>query len=358
MNSTGSTPTRTSLFESVRNGYYRNTNSDEIPLDKLLEKASGIVRDATVSNVNDNSQPPFSLEKLLLSDALFFSSSYSTGPSQSRTTKPQTSTFHPHTTERGFSNWILPGKIMVGQYPGRVPEKNTPTQTEVDAHLKRVLDASVAANSNSNSNTKTAKVCFVSLQSELPPQDDYDSWKKNSGEIYLADKEWPNPFSHYAPVVKSILAKDKKGKNKNKVAVQYLHHSIRDLSVPSNSSHLRLLLWKLLDIIGNSDGDSNSNSMVYIHCWGGRGRAGLTACCLLTLLNFASASTSTGTTTDHQQQLQTIFDIVQTGYDSRLGSQHMPLALSKSPQTDSQRAFVAKFYEEVRAAAAEEQEQS
>ena len=37
-----STFSRTSLFESMRNGYYRNTNSDEIGLDNLLEKAASV----------------------------------------------------------------------------------------------------------------------------------------------------------------------------------------------------------------------------------------------------------------------------------------------------------------------------
>eukprot|EP00536_Pseudo-nitzschia_multiseries_P007838 jgi/Psemu1/305267/fgenesh1_kg.189_\ len=138
--------------------------------------------------------------------------------------------------------------------------------------------------------------------------------------------------------------------NSETVAVRYLHHSIRDLSVPSTSNQMRLLLWKLLDVLDASDGRETYNhhhhhqSMVYIHCWGGRGRAGLTACCLLTLLNFASENTT-------PSSLQTVFDIVQTGYESRIGSEHMPLALSRSPQTDSQRAFVTRFFEEVREAA-------
>ena len=32
----------TSLFESMRTGYYRKTNSDEISLEKLLEKAASV----------------------------------------------------------------------------------------------------------------------------------------------------------------------------------------------------------------------------------------------------------------------------------------------------------------------------
>ena len=304
--------TRSSLFESMRNGYYKNTNSDEISLDKLLEKATSVL----------STSPPNALEKLNDSDRLFFSSSYDASGSK----------HDEKMTTRGFSNWIVPGKIMVGQYPGRVPETNTPTQQEVDDHLRKVL----LHDANGN---PPQQICFISLQSELPPQDDYDSWNKQNGEIYLGDPsnrmEWPNPFSHYAPSVEAILQSET---NNQDVSVRYIHHPIQDLSVPSNSKNLRLLLWKVLDFLDCND------STVYIHCWGGRGRAGLTASCLLTLLAFAANRTPL--------DAQSILDVVQTGYASRLGSENMPEALSRSPQTESQRAFVKKFFEEVKQEAA------
>jgi len=229
---------------------------------------------------------------------------------------------------------------MVGQYPGRVPETGTPTEDEVKSHLGKILF------SIQGERPKTKDVCFASLQSELPPQDDYESWSSYKGEIYLADlesrKEWPNPFSHYAPTVESVL--EDQGSASPTVSVSYIHHPIQDLSVPSNSKNLKLLLWKLLNVL---DSDENTESMVYVHCWGGRGRAGLTACCMLTLLEFAGYDGDA----DKIKDVQTIFDVVQTGYASRLGSENMPLALSRSPQTESQRTFVKKFYSEVREAA-------
>ena len=308
--STGSR--KSSLFESMRTGYYRNTNSDEIELVKLLEIAASVrstVSSKAIENLNDG-------------DKLFFSSSYDASGSKHDEIM----------TTRGFSNWIVPGKIMVGQYPGRVPESNTPTEEEIREHLRKILFH------NSAENTKQRNVCFVSLQSELPPQDDYDSWNKNNGEIYLdplSREEWPNPFSHYAPTVESVLKEHGNGEN---TFVRYIHHPIQDLSVPSNSKNLKLLLWKILDFLESGE---TTESMVYIHCWGGRGRAGLTACCLLTLLEFAIVADR------NTMNVSTIFDVVQTGYSSRLGSENMPLALSRSPQTESQRTFVRKFYEEV-----------
>jgi len=315
----------TSLFESMRTGYYRNTNSDEISLEKLLEKAASV----------QSKVGPIALDELNHGSRLFFPSSYDASCSKN----------NEEMTTRGFSNWIVPGNIMVGQYPGRVPETNTPTEEEVREHLKNVLFGVNSGDEASKIITTSIKreVCFVSLQSELPPQVDYDSWNKNNGEIYLGDpssrKEWPNPFSHYATEVESVLSDET---NTQQVSVRYIHHPIQDLSVPSNSKNLRLLLWKLLDFL---DSGETTESMLYVHCWGGRGRAGLTACCLLTLLQFA------GTTDRKVTDVQTIFDVVQTGYESRVGSENMPAALSRSPQTESQRAFVKKFYEEVRAEA-------
>ena len=309
----------TSLFESMRTGYYRNTNSDEISLEKLLEKAASVL----------STTPPNALENLNDRERLFFSSSYDASGSKDDEN---------NMTTRGFSNWIVPGKIMVGQYPGRVPETNTPTEEEKRQHLRNVLFHPVGETANSKD------ICFVSLQSELPPQDDHDSWKKNNGEIYLdlsSRMEWPNPFSHYAPMAESVLQDQGSGSDQPKnVSVRYIHHPIQDLSVPSNSKKMKLLLWKILDFL---DSGENKDSMVYVHCWGGRGRAGLTACCLLTLLEFASS-----TNTDRKpMDVRAIFDVVQTGYGSRLGSENMPEALSRSPQTESQRAFVNRFYQEV-----------
>lgn len=207
---------------------------------------------------------------------------------------------------RGFCNWVIPGWIMVGQYPGENPELSGPTADEVQSHLSNI--------------TQGAGVnFFCSLQSEIPPQDDYDAWNLVNGQVYLDDpnvrEQFPRPFTHYAPLVRSIADHD---------SCKFLHWPIDDLSVPSNSQSIQTLLLKLLTAIDDDD------RRVYIHCWGGRGRAGLTACCLLSLIFPEVEATA-------------ILDLVQAGYDSRLGAGKMPYGLSKSPQTDSQRQFVREF---------------
>jgi hypothetical protein len=207
---------------------------------------------------------------------------------------------------RGFCNWIIPGWIMVGQYPGENPELSGPTADEVHSHLSKITqDAGVNL--------------FCSLQSEIPPQLDYNAWNRVNGQVYLSDirdrKQFPRPFTHYAPLVRSITIDER---------CQFLHWPIDDLSVPRDSQSLQTLLLKLLTAI------DEDNRRVYIHCWGGRGRAGLTAGCLLSLI-FPELDATT------------ILDLVQAGYDTRLGAEEMPYGLSKSPQTDSQRQFVRDF---------------
>jgi alanine transaminase len=245
-------------------------------------------------------------------DDLYFPSAYL--KSSARTDKEKQRDRSAHL--RGFCNWIVPRKIMVGQYPGQNPEISGPSAEEVQTHLSTLWhDAGITT--------------FVSLQSETPPQDDYDKWNRNDGEIYLEGfvvrQQFPRPFTHYAPVIDAVLSSSN-CRNGGCSQCKFLHWPIDDLSVPSNAQSLNDLLLTILSDL-DDDGDS---SVVYIHCWGGRGRAGLVASCLLSLL-FPN------------MEAQVILDLVQAGYDTRLGAEEMPLGLSKSPQTESQRNFVREF---------------
>jgi len=107
-------------------------------------------------------------------------------------------------------------------------------------------------------------------------------------------------------------------------APSFLHAPMIDLNTPSSESLLSLLS-KILHTM-NTEG----SSAVYIHCWGGRGRAGLVGACLVSLI-FPEL--------DGKKCL----DWVQKGYDTRDGAKLMPLPLRKSPQTASQRNFVFDF---------------
>ena len=229
---------------------------------------------------------------------------------------------------RGFCNWIVPGLLMVGQYPGQNPESSGPTASEAREHIRSVVaDAGIRT--------------FCCLQSEVPAQDDDAAWKKaehSGGGVYLdgyARAMWPKPFTWYAPMVREVM---ECGDNLEEAAspdpVRYLHVPIEDLTVPESSGQFYGLLGELLTILGEAvDNESPSGAYsggIYIHCWGGRGRAGLVGSCLLSLLFPELDATQ-------------VLDLVQSGYDSRAGAERMPNALSKSPQTQEQREFVRQF---------------
>lgn len=200
---------------------------------------------------------------------------------------------------RGFCNWLLPGIIMIGQYPGQTPEANGPSQEEVKQHICLLVeDAGVNF--------------FCSLQSEIPAQTDTSAWEKHGGQVYLEEylrDDFPRPFTHYAPLVQSLSTA-------NAIEPVFLHYPIDDLSVP-NSQPIQALLMQLLQTL-------DDENVIYLHCWGGRGRAGLVGASLVSLL-FPELDS------------KAILDLVQSAYDTRAGAQDMPVALSRSPQTEQQR---------------------
>jgi len=207
---------------------------------------------------------------------------------------------------RGFCNWIIPGKVMLGQYPGQCPELSGPGEEDIALHIESLVkDAGINL--------------FCSLQSEIPPQKDQELWLP--GGVYLSNpqdrKQFPNAFTRYAPIAEKFTTD-----------CQFLHAPVEDLSVP-NSNSLQDLLLTLVTHMKKNEGN------IYIHCWGGRGRAGIVGSCLLSLL-FPEADDTM------------ILDLVQAGYDTRLGAKEMALPLSRSPQTETQRKFVRAFVQERR----------
>ena len=63
---------------------------------------------------------------------------------------------------RGWANWLVDGRLMLGQYPHCQPAEPGPSEDDARAHLRRVRAAGVD--------------CFACLQAELPPQDAAEAW--------------------------------------------------------------------------------------------------------------------------------------------------------------------------------------
>ena len=104
---------------------------------------------------------------------------------------------------------------------------------------------------------------------------------------------WPARFVRYAADADAIAAE-------TGGATRYLHCAIEDLSVP-RMAELLSLLDQLLSHY------EQGGQAVYVHCWGGRGRAGLVGACLLALLHPGLDAAA-------------VLDAVQRAYDSRSGA--------------------------------------
>jgi hypothetical protein len=112
----------------------------------------------------------------------------------------------------------------------------------------------------------------------------------------------------------------------------FIHQPIEDLGVPASNDSLLSLLLKLIQHL-----ETNNHNAIYLHCWGGRGRAGLVGCCLASLF-FPKLSSNE------------ILDWIQLGYDARSGAESMHDGLKRSPQTEAQRHFVREFVRAVHTA--------
>ena len=188
---------------------------------------------------------------------------------------------------RGWSNWLIDGRLVLGQYPNCQPAVPGPTAKEARIHLRKMLELGVD--------------CFTCLQAELPPQDDEASWP--AGGVPLPDEadraRWPEPFVRYAPDADAIASELGIAKPK------YLHTPIVDLSVPRDGLGEGASLLVLLDAM--LDHYENGGQAIYLHCWGGRGRAGLVGACLLSLLR-------------PDLNAAQILETVQAAYDTRAGA--------------------------------------
>jgi hypothetical protein len=266
-----------------------NPHEELFPTISYLAKRARKVREKLYGD--DASRPPFVLDPSQLS--------YSLSTYDMKTDDEIRSQKKKNVVQRGFCNWIIPNKIMIGQYPGMTPETNGPTSNECQLHIQNMVqDAKVTL--------------FCCLQTEVPSQDSDFGWNKGTcgHEVYLEPeslrREFPRPFTRYGPLAQSFVESQ----------LTFLHHPIEDLSVPTSNDSLLSLLSKLIQHL-----EINNHPMIYLHCWGGRGRAGLVGCCLASLFFPELSSTE-------------ILDWIQSGYDMRSGAESMHDGLKKSPQTE------------------------
>lgn len=100
--------------------------------------------------------------------------------------------------------------------------------------------------------------------------------------------------------------------------LEFLHFPITDLGVPARDE-----LDKMVDELATK---VKNGRKVYLHCWGGRGRSGLVAACLLGRLYGIS----------EEEALQRVQRAYATRYDPER---------TKSPETDGQFKMVSEYFQ-------------
>jgi len=191
------------------------------------------------------------------------------------------------------SNWLIPGHLMCGHYPGACPSRQN-SDEEITKNLALIRDAGVCT--------------FVCLQDELPPQDaDWpdDGIEKKSERAPWAKGNFKN-YRKFMPMTYENPA-------------TYVHYKLPDLSVAKTLNDLDEIVSYLVERIKNGN-------KIYIHCWGGRGRTGLISTCILGALY-------------NEIDAEEALDRVQTAYSLR-----EPWRKSLSPETEEQRSQVRDWF--------------
>lgn len=205
---------------------------------------------------------------------------------------------------------------MLGRYPFVEPSR-CQSREQGEKQLEAIL--------------KSGMNTFVCLQAELPPQESMTLAGKSGFLPYkstaelmqsafngpppqeLVDGSLRNPtLNKFLPPKRHHLY----GGMYKPTTLQFLHSPIVDLGLPS-AEDLHTLLADLKQRVA-------AGEKLYVHCWGGRGRAGTVGACLLAALYGVSAD----------EALQR----VQRAFDTRADAQR-----AASPETEAQVRFVRDF---------------
>ncbi|KAG8462652.1 hypothetical protein KFE25_004628 [Diacronema lutheri] len=268
-------------------------------------------------------------------------------------------------SKRSWCHWLVPRVLMVGRYPHPDPTAHPdllhrrcascggPTLDESRAHLARLLGDGARVR------------CFASLLDEVPAQTDDAAWPAD-GRCYLPQQDrehFPAPFVRYYDAVMRAASRadgdgdgvgyggadadgdavaavggegEKGGAGVAWPLPSFVHFPMRDCAVPWSDGAARSLLADLVSRLDVDTTDApDGRAALYVHCWSGRGRAGLIGGALLALLRPELAPAQ-------------VLRIVQAGYDSRAGAGLAPARGDRSPQTVEQRDWLENFVMELR----------
>merc|ERR1719272_1615103 len=138
------------------------------------------------------------------------------------------------------SNWVIPGLVMAGAYPGALDDRDNERQ------LKCILNKGIDT--------------FVCLQAEVDDEIPEEAWRVGDGlRPYFVD-----------------------ARRISKTPLIWRHLPIMDGGAGADDV-MEALVCDLLD-------DLKKGRVLYVHCWGGHGRTGIVVCLLLAVLYGLPAS--------------------------------------------------------------------
>jgi len=148
------------------------------------------------------------------------------------------------------SNWVIPGRLMVGAFPGMADDE------ENERLLGSILDEGITT--------------FVCLQREYDPDAPERLWRSGVA------------IRPYFSSAVALARRTQPGRE-----LKFLHFGIEDCSVVEDDAVAEFAeaLAERLE---------KTPEVVYLHCWGGHGRAGTVVCLLLHFLYGLDAAQARG----------------------------------------------------------------
>lgn len=302
------------------------TAGDQMISSRVQSHASSCTRQSRLGSVLSGSQRPFCLNR---SHVMRRCQSSSAGR-RKVSVKAQSGGYPPYlpALDDGYeatvafteyANWLIPGSLMTGRYPFVEPSRCT-KRSDGEAMLEMLISSGI----------KT----FVSLQHEIPAQaemplkgvDGFQGYKAPATLIAAALSDPPTvdemnglrtPYLDKFLPPKKVKAGSQAVATRKIIELDFLHHPIVDLSVPKKGQ-----LDELVDMLMAR---IEAGDVLYVHCWGGRGRAGTVGACVLGKMYGLSAKES--------------LERVQRAFDTRNDGGR------RSPETDEQHALVSAYLE-------------
>lgn len=180
------------------------------------------------------------------------------------------------------ANWLIPGRVMQGRHPGS-------GRGSASDRMKCIRSEGCGT--------------FVCLQAELPPLDGSEIL---GGAVV-------DPLPGLEPYADDARAADPEK------PPAFAHFGIKDMEPAEDIAELRGVVYSLADRV-------RAGEVLYIHCWGGKGRAGLVGACLLA----------------HMYSIGAEEALVRVQVYCSLRNQGMGATL-RSPETEEQKEQVRKF---------------